>query len=241
MIKYPKTPRLQEVLGQDLQREWRHLTAVVEEKVDGANVGVSFDSGALVLQSRGHVLRGGPMERQFELFKQWGWTNHDELWERLGHRYVMFGEWLYAKNRTFYDALPAYFLEFDVYDKELDLFLPTPARQQILAGGPAVSVLELHRGPFHKVNNFAQFVGLSHYKSDRYKERFEAAVQEIGDQRVVAETDPSPLMEGVYVKVESQERVVGRMKLPRPEFEKVRNDDRNWHARPIFPNLLRPR
>ncbi len=50
------------------QLRGRHL--VVEEKLDGSNVGVWFDDGdALVLQSRGHALRGGADERPFALFK----------------------------------------------------------------------------------------------------------------------------------------------------------------------------
>jgi hypothetical protein len=54
----------------------RHL--VIEEKMDGANSAVSFDSaGHLLLQSRGHYLVGGPREKQFHLFKTWA------------HRYTM--------------------------------------------------------------------------------------------------------------------------------------------------------
>ena len=41
---------------------------VVEEKLDCANTGLSFDaSGRLFLQSRGHFLDGGARERQFAL------------------------------------------------------------------------------------------------------------------------------------------------------------------------------
>lgn len=63
-IRFPKTPRLSAVLAEDVHRLWRHLTTVVEEKVDGAN-GVWFDGESLRLQSRGHVLRGGAGEAQF--------------------------------------------------------------------------------------------------------------------------------------------------------------------------------
>ena len=48
----------------------RHL--VVEEKLDGANAGMSFDAaGRLWLQSRGHFLTGGAREKHFALFKRW--------------------------------------------------------------------------------------------------------------------------------------------------------------------------
>jgi hypothetical protein len=45
-------------------------------------------------------------------------------------------------------------------------------------------------------------------------------------------TDNSDLMEGIYIKIEDEDRVMGRMKLPRPEFEKVRSADRNSLDRP---------
>ena len=39
---------------------------VLEEKVDGANSGISFDeNGNLLLQSRGHFLNGSYGEKQF--------------------------------------------------------------------------------------------------------------------------------------------------------------------------------
>ncbi len=73
MIKFPKTPRLKQVLAQEtVHKEWAYLNAVVQEKVDGANTGISFsDEGQLLIQSRSHYLRGGPRERQFDLLKQW--------------------------------------------------------------------------------------------------------------------------------------------------------------------------
>ena len=54
---------------------------VVEEKMDGANVAISFNtSGELLLQSRGHYLTGGEREKHFSLFKQWVYTSIDELY-----------------------------------------------------------------------------------------------------------------------------------------------------------------
>ncbi len=48
--------------------------------------------------------------------KAWAGAAQRELREALGGRYVMYGEWLYAKHTVFYDALPHYFFEFDVLD-----------------------------------------------------------------------------------------------------------------------------
>ena len=153
MIKYPKTPRLKSVLEDaKLLKSWRKHTVIVSEKLDGANTGISFTpEGLLVLQSRGHVLTGGPRERQFELFKQWGHTNLQVLHEALGSRYVLFGEWLYAKHKVFYDALPGYFIEYDLYDKEKDRFTTTEKRVLVIGHLGIPSAPILHQGVFGKL------------------------------------------------------------------------------------------
>src|ERR1043165_4443499 len=105
--KYPRTRHIE---GSRLQSgdedlssvpfaDVRGRTLVVEEKLDGANSGISFDAaGELYLQSRGHYLTGGSRERHFALLKSWAETHRDLLHRVLGSRYVLYGEWLYAKH-----------------------------------------------------------------------------------------------------------------------------------------------
>jgi len=62
-------------------------------------------------------------ERQFALFKTWATRRQQKLWESLADRYVLYGEWLYAKHTIFYEALPHYFFEVDLLDAETGEFL----------------------------------------------------------------------------------------------------------------------
>src|SRR5262249_22264240 len=148
-VKYPRTPHLAgsklQPGDEDLdQVPLSHLTGgslVWEEKIDGANAAFSFlADGTPQIQSRGHTLRGGGREAQFALLKAWVETHRTTFRHTLRHRYIVFGEWCYAKHTVFYDALPHYFLEFDVYDRELRRFLSTPARRALLGGLPIVPV-----------------------------------------------------------------------------------------------------
>ena len=41
----------------------------------------------------------------------------------LGDRYILYGEWLYAKHTVFYNSLPHYFLEYDLLDRFPGQFL----------------------------------------------------------------------------------------------------------------------
>ena len=85
IYKYPRTRHLE---GSRKQKgdEIKGKFLVLEEKIDGANCGISFDcDGRMYLQSRGHFLNGGYGERQFDLFKQWAGMYRAQLWELLGN------------------------------------------------------------------------------------------------------------------------------------------------------------
>jgi len=238
MNKFPKTPRIVDVLQrEDVHREWKHLHVVVQEKIDGANVGISIDEDAnLLLQSRGHYLRGGPRERQFDLFKQWAHKHAAYLFEVLTDRYVLFGEWMYAKHHIFYDALEHYFVAYDMYDKRQQKFISSTRLRVKLAGGPICLVPILHEARFGKINNFTQYIGPSKFKTQEWKQK----LIETAGEKELEHSDITDLMEGVYVRIEDDDWTIGRMKHPREEFSKVLEDDSHWMMRPIIQNLLRP-
>jgi len=252
MHKYPRTRHIQgsriQPGDEDLdsvpfaELRGRHL--VVEEKMDGANAAIRFDGrGALLLQSRGHYLRGGPRERHFDLFKRWAAAHAPALRERLRDRYVLYGEWLFAKHTVFYDALPHYFLEFDVLDTHEQIFLSTTRRSALLTGAPIASVPVLFEGKLRSHSALTSLVGRSLLKSDLWRARLAraAARRDVDVARVVRETDPSDEMEGLYVKVEENERVVGRFKYVRASFlTSVVESGTHWLNRPIIPNELAP-
>jgi hypothetical protein len=238
LVKYPRTQHLE---GSGLQKGddpdrmlfvlLREKNLVVEEKLDGANTGISFgDNGELLLQCRGHYLMGGAREEQFALLKPWAQTHQSWLWERLGTRYILYGEWLYAKHTVFYDALPHYFFEFDIWDREKLVFLDTPTRRDMLQGGPVVSVPVLQTGKFTKMSEITQWVKPSLYKTPQWREK----VSLVG-----SETDNSDFSEGLYLKWEEDGIVKGRYKWVRPDFlQTILDSGTHWRDRIIVPNQL---
>jgi hypothetical protein len=251
MHKYPRTHHLEgsrlqpgdEDLSSTPFTELENRYLVIEEKLDGANAGISFDAeGRLWLQSRGHFLTGGVREKHFNLFKQWAHCHAAALRSALTDRYVLYGEWLYAKHTIFYDLLPHYFLEFDVLDTQTDIFLSTDRRRELLCGLPIASVPVLWRGHARSLEELVALVGPSLYKGPDWRERLlqAAASKGQGAERVWRETDRSDLMEGLYVKVEEPgERVVERYKYVRADFlTSVLDSGSHWLKRPIVPNQL---
>jgi hypothetical protein len=217
---------------------------VIEEKMDGANAAISFGADRrLLLQSRGHFLTGGPRERHFALFKAWARTHETALRAVLGPRYVLYGEWLYAKHTIFYDQLPHYFMEFDVLDKQDGQFLDTPRRRVLLAALPIAAVHVLYAGRAEEAGPLASMVGPSRFIGPGHRERLRlaCAIQHIDATLALRETDPSAAMEGLYIKVEEGGTVRDRYKFVRAGFlTTVREADSHWLDRPIVPNRLRP-
>ena len=250
IIKYPRTPHLEgsrlQPGDEDLSQvpfadiAGRHL--VVEEKVDGANSAVSFDAdGQLLLQSRGHYLTGGYRERHYALMKQWAAAHRESLWRVLGSRYVMYGEWLHAKHTVFYDALPHYFLEFDVLDRTTGEFLGTPERRTLLETLPVVSVPLLGEGEFASRERLLAMLGPSRYVSGMQREHLCEAAERLGldARKCCDETELSGMAEGLYLKVEEGGRVVRRLKYVRSAFlQCVDFSETHWLDRPIVPNQL---
>jgi hypothetical protein len=248
--KYPRTPHL---AGSQLQpgdddieivpfEELAGRHCVVEEKVDGANAGISFDGDAtLRLQSRGHFLRGGARERQFHLFHAWASTYQQQLHECLGSRYVLYGEWLYAKHTIYYDALPHYFLSFDVLDTHDGSFSSASRCRELLDGLPLVSVPVLFEGQLGSPQELLALLGPSRLKTPRWRTHLcgQSVAQGLDPTRVLAETDDSDFMEGLYIKVEDSDRVIARYKYVRPTFRTtVVESAGHWLQRPIIANRL---
>lgn len=247
--KFPRTPHLE---GSRLQPGDADLAQVrfadiagrrlvVEEKLDGANAAVSFGAdGGPLLQSRGHYLTGGPREKQFGLFKAWTATVRGQLWAALGTRYTLYGEWMYAKHTVFYDALPAYFCEFDVLDRDTDTFLSTERRRELLAGVPVASVPVLGVDAFRRLADLTAMVGPSTCRTARWRDALADAADGPDRDRILAETDRSDDMEGLYLKVERDGVVEQRLKWVRASFHTaILDSGTHWQDRPILPNRLR--
>ena len=250
IIKYPRTRHLE---GSRLQSGDEDLSQVpfsyikgkyivIEEKVDGANSAISFnEEGELLLQSRGHYLTGGYRERHFNLFKQWASVHQEAFYKVLGSRYIMYGEWLYAKHTVYYDSLPHYFMEFDIYDRVEKKFLSTKRRKEMLKDLPVVSVYVLAEGKFNKMDEVLKYLKNSNFITENHIENLRETAISLGldPDKISRETDQALTMEGLYIKVEDDEEVLDRLKYVRYSFmQTIIESSTHWLDRPIIPNKL---
>lgn len=183
---------------------------VVEEKVDGANLGLSFDeSGQLRAQNRGSFLEG-QLRGQWEGLRGWLSRHETKLRDYLPSGAVLFGEWCYAQHSMAYTRLPDWFVGFDVLDGN-KRFWSTQRRNTLLATLGLAPIRCLARGRFTLNELQAMLAEPSAY----------------GDGPV----------EGLYVRREDDEWLLQRAKLVRPEF--VQAIGEHWSRGPLHINRLR--
>lgn len=233
-IKYPKTYALERLSPSDKAYPFpvkAGQVLVIEEKMDGTQVGLYFDENDQpVLQSRGTIISAEP---EFAWLKAWIWEYYEDLYIILGQRYIAFGEWLWAKHSLFYDQLPHYWLEFDVYDRETGYFLSTSARQTLFK-----DLVALHPVRVIKTLEIAELatlyalIGRSAFISEQAFARLAPEVLE--------HTEQSGLMEGLYIKLENEHQVLQRYKLVRPEFiDFIIKKGEHWRDRASVKNQLK--
>lgn len=131
-FRFPHTPHLA-WLGREAPRDDKVLSShdalrllegdvIVEEKLDGANIGISCHAnGELRAQNRGQYL-DLPTSGQFSRLHDWIYTHTTEIQKVLTPDLILFGEWCSARHSITYDKLPGWFLLFDVYDKSACMF-----------------------------------------------------------------------------------------------------------------------
>jgi hypothetical protein len=140
LLKFPRTRHLANfgsatrddlILNiDDVNTNWLNQPVFIEEKIDGANMGISIRNHTLVAQNRSHYVTS-TYHPQFKFLDKWIAKHSDELWQVLqSERYILYGEWVYATHSIVYSKLPDWFIAFDMYDRLEQRFF---SRQRLTA------------------------------------------------------------------------------------------------------------
>ncbi len=220
-FRFPHTPHLA-WLGEGSPRDDKVLSpnevtgllagdVVVEEKLDGANLGLSLaPDGSLRAQNRGQYLAELPAG-QFARLPAWLVQHDKALRSVLTPNLILFGEWCAARHSLDYSALPDWFLLFDVFDRSLSRFWSC-SRRNVLARSAGLVTVPLVRQGKASVDVLKQLVATekSHYREGS--------------------------LEGVVIRRESSEWSEVRAKLVRPDFTQAINT--HWRKRVLEWNRI---
>ena len=192
-----------------------HGEVVVEEKLDGANLGFSLSpAGELRVQNRGTYLTE-PYAGQFARLPAWLATHGegiaDALLDSHDAQLILFGEWCAARHSLSYTRLPDWLLLFDVFDTKAGRFWSRTRRNALAQRLGLATAPQVVHGPF-RLNDLVE--GL-----DTWPSRFR----------------DGPL-EGVVVRRESADWCEQRAKLVRADF--TQSIGEHWRGRQVEWNRL---
>lgn len=219
-VKFPHTPHLAVLPGVAVRKDkvmsaqergaFLCHTLIVEEKIDGANLGISFDSnGNIHAQNRGGYLQQ-PYDGQWKKLKEWLEARSNTFFDILSDTYVLFGEWCYAKHSVAYTKLPDWFLGFDIFDKASGRFFSVQKRNEIFHELGVSSVPYLMTGIF--------------------------SLPELENMLVRSAFGDEPA-EGLYLRYDHCEWLEARCKLVRTSF--IQSVQEHWIRSAIVPNRIR--
>jgi ATP-dependent RNA circularization protein (DNA/RNA ligase family) len=208
-------PRDDKVLSPTEATEFLNADVVVEEKLDGANLGFSLSpDGELRAQNRGQYLFA-PHAGQFARLPDWLLLHGDRLRAALAPQacdgLMLFGEWCAARHSLSYDHLPDWFLLFDVYDRNQSRFWSTPRRNAVANTLGLATVPRLLKGRF----TLPQIKDALNGQQSQFRQG---------------------ALEGVVIRRESAEWCEARAKLVRPDFTQTIGE--HWSRRRIEWNRL---
>lgn len=218
--KFPHTPHLL-WLGQGGPRDDKILTpgevaeflaaeVLVEEKVDGANLGLSLGpDGRVRPQSRGNYLAPGRSHAQWSLLWPWLAERRAALEQGLRGGLMLYGEWCCARHSVPYDNLPDWFLGFDVFETATRRFWSVDRRNSLLVECGIQAIPEVKRGKF-SLKQIPSLLGTS-------------AVGHVP-------------MEGLYFRREKGGHLQTRAKVVSAAFKQ--QIEEHWTRRAVTPNQL---
>ena len=220
-FKFPSTPHLimmknvkvreDKVLSEEEQCDFLRHELIIEEKIDGANLGISFDKeGNILLQNRGAILQR-PGIGQWKKIDQWLNVHINALFETLIDRYILFGEWCYARHSISYNRLPDWFLGFDLYDKHAGKFLSVAGRDRMFVEMGIRKVPYLAKG-FYSLSGLLKLLVKSQFSDNQ--------------------------SEGLYLRIDQGEWLLKRAKIVRSAF--IQSVQEHWSSLPLETNQMTP-
>jgi len=189
----------------------------IQEKIDGASMGISIFKDEPIVRNRSHILRKGysarktPAQQQFSRVWTWLYENRGKInhvAKAVGTPNIgIYGEWLVAKHTIGYDLLPDWFVAYDVYCSDEKKFIDPTLALQLLQEAGFSTIHVVHHGVCSPQTLLKLRDGDSVYAHNQSRE-------------------------GVYLKSGDGQWCTGRYKMVAPWFK----SDDNWNKQQLVKN-----
>mmetsp|Transcript_22755 Transcript_22755/g.38507 ORF Transcript_22755/g.38507 Transcript_22755/m.38507 type:complete len:877 (-) Transcript_22755:717-3347(-) len=168
LLKFPRTHHLANlgsatrddllIPKDDVEKFFLNKEVLIEEKIDGANMGLSICDHQIRAQNRSHYV-SSEYHPQFKYLEKWIHQHAAALWEVLqSDRYILYGEWCYAKHSIPYDALSDWFTAFDMFDRLENKFWSRSRLEAHLEGTGIALIPLIAKGSFPNIEALKNLV-----------------------------------------------------------------------------------
>jgi atypical dual specificity phosphatase len=203
IIKFPRTRHLVNLgaatrddlvmAEHDILSLYLHKNIIIEEKIDGANMGITIRNNQLCAQNRSHYVSSS-YHPQFKLLDKWIHTHSEDLWRLIeSDRYILYGEWVYAKHSIHYSNLTDWFIAFDMYDRLEEKFWSRQRLEAHLSGSNISLIRVISSKAVDSIDELKSLV----YSRSQYYDGY---------------------VEGIYVRICNDDWLLDRGKIVRPDF-----------------------
>jgi len=223
--KFPRTRHLLDAGGSGVSRDdlvmskdelnmWFTTPVIVEEKIDGSNLGISITKDyEIQFQNRSKQINSAT-HMQWKGLDNWV-KQTPGLWQVLtSDDIILFGEWCFAKHSIHYTQLPGWFVAFDIYVISQAQFVSRAELETRLEGTGIPIIHKISEGvAFNK----AQLIGLLETNSQYYKGK----------------------VEGIYLRIDTADGLWSkdRGKIVRPDF--IQGIEDHWQKSTLVKNEIR--
>ncbi len=137
---------------------------VIEEKLDGGIVGISWDHYNFrhLAIGKHKMIGNNDNDKRYHGLNKWIYKNYEKI-QKIPQDWIVFGEWMKASHRIFYDELWDYFMAFDIWNGQK--YIDYESKQKVLAQLGFEMIPAIYIGRIVRIKDIISMIKKSTYSS----------------------------------------------------------------------------
>lgn len=157
-------PPKKKCLSEQEVKELSNGEVVIEEKIDGGIVGISWDHDNFrhLAMGKHSPIPTNDNSKKFYGFNKWIYDHYEKIM-LIPNNWTINGEWMRASHNILYDLLPDYFMGFDIWDGYK--YIDYKSKEKIFKEFGFEMIPALYIGKVNGINDVLELIKKSKYSS----------------------------------------------------------------------------
>ncbi len=108
-------PKRKKCLSEDEVKALLNGHVIIEEKIDGGVLGIAWDGNIPLVVGKHSMVNYDVRTKRFYGLTEWIYENYEKI-SKIPLGWIVYGEWMRASHKIYYNELPDYFIGFDIWD-----------------------------------------------------------------------------------------------------------------------------